>query len=81
MAALQLDGRGAHALGAEPLQVRMHGAILRGHDVPGRLHPPADTVQLLTEQVGGGRVGGRIDDALLFGRQIAGEARDAGARL
>jgi hypothetical protein len=78
VAALHLDGRGAHALRSEALQVRVDGAILGGHDVPTRLRPPGDAVQLLLgEQIEGRRELGRIDNALLIGRQIAGEASNA----
>src|SRR5260370_41994452 len=55
---------------------------LGGYDVPARFWTPGDAVQLLLgEQVEGRREVGGIDDALLFGRQIAGEARDAAVRL
>src|ERR1700683_5503806 len=81
VAALQLDGRCAPALGAESFQLRMDCAILGAHDVPAWLRPPGDAVKLLAEEVSGWREVGRIDDALLFGRQIAGKARNASARL
>jgi hypothetical protein len=47
------------------------------HDVPARLRPPGDAVKLLGEEISGWREVGRIDNVL----QIAGEGRDAGARL
>jgi hypothetical protein len=78
-AALHLDGRGAHALGAEPLQLRMDCAILGAHDVPAR--PPGDAIKILGEEISRRREAGRIDDALLFGRQSPGEARDASDRF
>ena len=81
VAALHLDGRGAHALRGEAFQVGLDGAILGGYDGPTWLRPPSNAIQLLGEQIEGWREVGRIDDALLFGRQIAGEARDAGARI
>src|SRR5215471_9178452 len=48
----QLDGCGAHALCNETLQFGLDGAIFSGHDVPTRLRPPSDAVDLLVEQVG-----------------------------
>src|SRR5260370_8077048 len=78
VAALHLDGRGAHALRGEAFQLRMDTAILGGHDRPARLRPPSDAIQLLLgEEIESWREVGRIDDALLFRRQIAGEAWDA----
>ena len=53
VAALHLDGRGAHALRSEAFQVRMDSAILGGHDRPARLRPPSDAIQLLGEQIEG----------------------------
>src|SRR5260370_13610957 len=56
----------------------MDTAILGGHDRPARLRPPSDAIQLLLgEEIESWREVGRIDDALLFRRQIAGEAWDA----
>src|SRR6516162_6384602 len=76
----QLDGCGAHALCNETLQFGLDGAIFSGHDVPTRLRPPSDTVDLLVEQVGHRCGLGRPDKLLLRLGQITRETSDT-ARL
>src|SRR6478609_1027814 len=44
-----------HALRHETFQVGVDGAVVLGHDVPARLRPPRDAVDLLREKVGHGR--------------------------
>jgi hypothetical protein len=44
---------GAHTLRHEALQLRLHGAVLGGHDVRARLRPPGYAIELLCEQVRG----------------------------
>src|SRR6516164_5523295 len=76
----QLDGCGAHALCNETLQFGLDGAIFSGHDVPTRLRPPSDTVDLLVEQVGHRCGLGRPHKLLLRLGQITRETSDT-ARL
>ena len=51
MAAADLVRLSAHALRNEALQLRSEGAVVRRHDVGGRLRSPSDTIELLCEQV------------------------------
>src|SRR5262249_43896439 len=76
----QLDGCGAHALCNETLQFGLDGAIFSGHDVPTRLRPPSDTVDLFVEQVGHRCGLGRPHKLLLRLGQITRETSDT-ARL
>src|SRR5262249_39939445 len=52
VAAVELKGGCAHALGHGPLQVGMHGLILFGNDVPARLRLPASSPDFRLEQIG-----------------------------
>jgi hypothetical protein len=44
VAALHLDGRGAHALGEETFKVEVDGAVVFGNDGPARLRLPCGAV-------------------------------------
>src|SRR5262245_35397053 len=72
----QLAGCSAHALCNEALQFGMDGAIFSGHDVPTRLRPPSDTVDLLVEQVGHRCGLGSPHKLLLRHGQITSETSD-----
>src|SRR6516164_2519490 len=61
-------------------QFGLDGAIFSGHDVPTRLRPPSDTVDLLVEQVGHRCGLGRPHKLLLRLGQITRETSDT-ARL
>jgi hypothetical protein len=73
----QLDGCGAHALRNETVQFGLDGAIFGSHNVPTRLGPPGDAVDLLREQVGHGHGLGCPDELLLCLGQIACETTNA----
>jgi hypothetical protein len=67
MATVCLDRIRLHALGKEPLQIRVHGLVVLSENVPARLQSPGDLVEiLLLKQVGGGRIVGRPDQLLLL---------------
>ena len=53
------------------MQVRLNGAIFAGQNVPTRLRPPSDTVDLLIEEIGYRHGLGRPDDTLLRLWQVA----------
>src|SRR5258705_13712593 len=65
MAAVHFSRSGAHALRDKPLQLGMHRAVFRGHDVPARLRLPSGPFNLLVEEVGH-RHHLRRPDQLLF---------------
>jgi hypothetical protein len=77
VAAGDLMRGGAHTLRHEALQLGLYSAVTRGHDVRTGLRPPGNTVNLLCEQVRGGREVSCPDDFLLLLRQVACEALDA----
>src|SRR5579862_4357943 len=62
VAAVDVVGGGAHPLGGSSLQVGVHGLVVVGHDVPGRLGPPGYARGVAGEQLDGRGVGGRPDD-------------------
>src|SRR5580704_4067333 len=66
VAAVELVGGGAHALGGGPLEVGVDGLVVFSHDVPARLGPPRDAGGVAAEQLDGRGPGGRPDDLLLF---------------
>jgi len=51
VAAGPLHGGCPHALRHETFQVGVDGAVVLGHDVPARLRPPRDAVDLLREKI------------------------------
>src|SRR5262249_45945667 len=70
-------GRRVHALRQEPLEIGLHGPVVRGDDVPARLGLPGDAGCVPAEQVGRRRVLGRPYALLLRRREITGEALHA----
>jgi hypothetical protein len=72
----QLDGCGTHALCDKAFQLGVNGVIFGADNVPARLRPPSDAVDLLVEQVGHGHGLGRPDNLLLRLGQITSEIPD-----
>src|SRR5437867_9751265 len=73
MAAVELIGGCAHALGHGALQIGMHGAVLLADDVPARLRLPSGSPDFRLEQVGLGDALGRPNELLLLLRKVSAE--------
>src|ERR1700752_228056 len=73
VAAVELIGGCAHALGEEALQIGMHGMVFFADDVPARLRLPSGSPDFRVEQVGFGDALGRPNELLLLLRKISAE--------
>jgi hypothetical protein len=73
VAAVELIGGSAHALGKEALQVRMDGVVFLADDVPTWLRLPGGSPRFRIEQVGFRDTLGRPDDLLLLLRKVSAE--------
>src|SRR5215831_161560 len=73
VAAVDLKGGCAHALGEETLQIGMHGLILFGDDVPARLRLPGSSPDFRLEQIGFRRALSCPNELLLLLRKVAAE--------
>jgi len=65
VAAVNLVGSGAHTLRHKALQLGLHRAVTRRHDVLAGLRPPGGAFNFLVEQVRGWRKVRRPDNFLL----------------
>jgi hypothetical protein len=61
----------------QSLQLGLHGAVIRGHDVPARFGLPGSARHIFREQVRRRREVRSPDDLLLLLGQVSGEACDA----
>jgi hypothetical protein len=77
VAAVDLVNGAAHTFRHKALQLGLHCAVTRGHDVPARFRLPSGALHILGEQVRGGREVSSLDDLLLLLQQVSGEACDA----
>src|SRR5215831_16282546 len=73
VAAVDLKGGCAHALGEETLQIGMNGLILFGDDVPARLRLPGSSSDFRLEQIGFRRALCRQNQLLFLLRKVAAE--------
>ena len=80
MAAVDLIGGGAHALGEEALQIGMHGAIIFADDEPAWLRLPSGSPDFRFEQVRLGDALGRPNELLLLLRKVSAEILGASGR-
>src|SRR5215472_14470150 len=77
VAAIGLEGRCAHTLRDETLQLGLDSAVLSSYDVPTRLGFPRSTFHLLLEQICYRRALSSPDQLLLFLGEITCKGRDA----
>src|SRR6266404_7669315 len=73
MAAVELIGGCAHALGHCALQIGMHGAVIFADDVPARLRLPSGSPNFRLEQIGLGDALSRPNELLLLLRKVSAE--------
>src|ERR1700722_7862716 len=73
MAAVELVGGCAHALGHSALQIGVDGAVVLGDDVPAWLRLPSGSPGFRLEQVGFGDALSRPNELLLLLRKISAE--------
>src|SRR5207248_2404681 len=73
VAAVELIGGCAHALGEEALQVGMHGLVFFADDIPAWLRLPSGSPDFRPEQVGFGDALSRPNELLLLLRKISTE--------